>query len=251
MFCMRRHATRGRTGLQIGVVSIGAALAMAVSASAAPVDFFAGNVQASSLFDADAGANGQWSMPGGAPSGAFSGGTISAGVDFYFTDPFSALTDDLVWTGNDLINDLSGTGPYAPGQAAAEFGGGGTFSLSGTLYDLTFTPVFTGLLVAGTVSGFSVFEPAGGADNLQWIDLPILTPTAGALVDGSFASMNTPYYLRLTVAGASQGGGPLTNFQSDIMTIDSMQLTMDAVPEPASLMLVLGGAAMLSVRRRR
>jgi hypothetical protein len=251
MFAKRRHATQGRTALAIGAVSLAAILAAAVPAFADPMDFLAGNVQAGPLFDADAGANGEWTMPASLTEGQFTGGTVSAGANFYFIDPFSMLMDTLNWTGNPLVNDLSGTGPYAAGQAAAEFGGGGSFTIDGTLYDAFMTPVFTGVLLSGTVSGFSLFEPTGGADNLQIIDDPIFFPVSGALVDGSYASMTVPYIINLTVAGAMQGGGgPLTDFQSDIIAIDSMQLDMTPVPEPASVLLLLGGAALLSARRK-
>jgi hypothetical protein len=248
---MTRHAARGQSALLIGAVSIGAVLITAVAASAAPLNVLAGNVQPTAIFDADAGANGQWAMPGGAPNGAFTGGTVVDDIgNVFFVDPFSMLMDDLTWSGNNMIADMSGTGPYAAGQAAASFGPGGSFALTGTVYDLFMSPVFSGVLLTGTVGAFSLEEPSGGADHLQLINDPILTPTGGALADGTVTSMLVPYYLSLTIAGAQQNGGPLVDFQSDIQAIDSMQFELTAVPEPGSILLVLGGIALLSSRRR-
>jgi hypothetical protein len=237
MFCIRRRTTHRRIAL-----SVGAVLVLAVSANADPLNFLAANAQPTPIFDASAGLSGEWTIPGA----TFFDGSAIAGPDIFFIDP-SGFTagGTIAWTGNGLDQDLS-----AGGTAEATFFGGGAFSMSGTVLNAGFTPIFTGVLLTGNISSFSVREPAGFDDALDLVVDPILTPTGGALADGTISTMTVPYFLSFTVAGANQNGGPLVDFQSDINSILSMQFELTAVPEPGSLMLLLGGVALITCRRR-
>jgi hypothetical protein len=206
------------------------------SASAAPFEInkIAGNVTQTPIYSTGPS---QWDMPNAQITNANVEGPLP--TDFLFVEPSGFFTPGFVsWTGNPLVADTS-----AGGLASATFGPGGTLSITGTVYDVTFTPLFTGTLLSGTVSGFSVFEPAGGGDflDIDSGDFPIFTPVSGPLVDGTVASMSLPFELRFTIAGAQQGGGPLEDFQTGVQAISSFQFQMNAIPEPGSILLLALG----------
>ena len=85
----RVASRRTRWALVMGGLMIGASVA-----SADPLDFLAANVQPSPLFDVDAGAAGEWTMPGAFTT--FFDGTATAGANLFFIDP-SGFTSLMVY----------------------------------------------------------------------------------------------------------------------------------------------------------
>ncbi len=230
------------------VVALAALITSA--AQAAPVGFVEAlgiNVSPTPLYAAPGtlGPDGEWNMPNAVAS---QGSVVEAdGGRVWFIAPFGG-TATLNWTGNTLASDTS-----AGGDMSGSFNGGGTLTITGDLWDDTFTNVFTGVLLTGTVSAFAVNEPA----TPNFIDTavaPIFTPTGGVLVDGSLGIgslfFDGPYYMAFTVTGARQNGGDLEDLQSDIVTVDSYKMQLITIPEPASLAL-LGFGSLLLARRRR
>ncbi|MCB9866845.1 MAG: PEP-CTERM sorting domain-containing protein [Phycisphaerales bacterium] len=225
---------------------------MAGSASAADVFSLGTTAQPTPIFDANASPSPQWDIP----SVMTSGGTMTDFNFFpdYYIDPQGISSGHMVWSGNALDQDLS-----AGGDAEATFLGGGTFQLYGTVYTspdfgTTFTPFSASniLLVEGTVGAFHVKEPNGGDNLIDKVGDVYLNPTAGALVDGTIATMPGLYSMNFTIQGARQdGGGPLQDFQTSVYAINTMELslTYTGIPEPSTLAL-LAGAGLLGLRRR-
>ena len=130
----------------------------------------------------------------------------------------------------DLDTDLS-----SGGLADATFVPGGSFEITGT-YTGPGGPL-VGSLLQGTVSAFRWTESAPNSDFLNTDQLvATLTPTGGALMTNPALNLGGQYYLDATVAGAQQNGGPVLDFQSDIVAVQSLQFTLTLVPEPTTAM---------------
>lgn len=231
------------------LVALAAALVTS-AAMAAPVGFVEAlglNVSPTPLYAAPGtlGPDGEWHMPNAVAS---QGSVVEADAGrVWFVAPFGG-TATLDWTGSTLNTDTS-----AGGTMSGSFNAGGTLTITGDLYNEFFVPVFTGVLLTGTVSSFTALEPA----TPNFIDTgvaPTFTPTGGVLADGSLGigalQLAGQYYMAFTVTGARQNGGDLEDLQSDIVTVDSYKMQLIAIPEPASLAL-LGLGALVAVRRRR
>ena len=228
------------------IMLVGALSLFGASAKAALVEVIAGNVEPTPVYGGPGtyGPQGEWHIE----DAGFSGGIVTPfdGTPTYFINLFGFATEsNFDWTGSTLAADTSSLG-----RASASFNAGGTLRIYGSLEDEFLTPVFSGLLLEGTLSTFSVYEP----DTPNFIDVDqsaVFTPTGGALTDGSFGFTMTPEYIvTFTAAEASQLGGPLFNFADDIEMVEGYKIVMSStIPEPASLVL-LGLAGVLGLRRR-
>ncbi|NOX58547.1 MAG: PEP-CTERM sorting domain-containing protein [Planctomycetes bacterium] len=233
-----------KTGNRIAVLAAGLVTMSASSAVfAVQLDAIQGNLSPTMLFDKSLGANGQIDVSTGI-SGA---NAIDAGGTIILDLGTLADIASFEWSGNDLTSDNS-----VGGAASGTFGGGGTLTITGTLYDFGVIPGFTGVLMQGTVSGFSAEEPNGGDNFLDTGSSAIFTPLSGALVDGTQALvMNTDYVFAFTGGIAQQNGGDLQDFGSSIQNIASFQWTMTPVPEPSTLLLASSMALGIMLRRRK
>jgi probable HAF family extracellular repeat protein len=90
----------------------------------------------------------------------------------------------LVWTGNYLQTDLS-----SGGIAEAEFLGGGSLTMNGTIYEVNSSGAHvsphTTLLLSATVDGFHLKEDANTANQTVFTVPPRITPTGGYLANNS------------------------------------------------------------------
>jgi hypothetical protein len=228
---------------------------LATAAHATPVgiaDYVALNVSPGALYSG-APAPYQWDttwrgiFPTGSP--ATNGSTGDGVTNLVIAPTGLSAPASFVWTGNPLAADTS-----AGGVASATFGAGGSFTLTGSIYNFAmgFAPIFTGVLMTGPVSGFTVVERTPGPGN--FIDTPInpiFTPVAGALVDGTLPiRMTGNWYMPFSGAQVSENGGPLVDFQGDLSLVQGTLVAMSRVPEPGTIAL-LGGMALLAIHRRR
>lgn len=236
----------GNGAATLGVVVV-ASIGLVAGASAAPIESLFMSLGATPMFDADAGAQGEWVVPA---ASAFNGTALdtAAGIFNIADQNFLSPAGSVTWQGNPLVSDNSvGT------LAAATFGPGGTFALYGEVYkNFVLQPNPGNLpLITGTISGFSVEEQQNAPNFMDLVvgNTPILTPTGGLLVDGTLAEMPTGYYLSFSGAEVMENGGDLEDFQFDVQTVDVVLFTLVAVPEPGSLVL-LAGLAVFAMRRR-
>lgn len=218
-----------------------------------------GNVSPTPIFvDAPGPDSGEWALP----DATFSAGSVnqngtSLSWDIAPSSPFATLN----WSGSQLVDDLS-TGGAAEGLFAA----GGTLSISGELWDLgadseiggvgpdADTLIHNGLLVAGTVSEFHVEEFYGTTNILRPKQDTRITfhPTGGFLTSSSPMQLAGDYYLSFLISQAQQNGGPMTDFDHDVITVSAFQVTLtQIVPEPATAGLMFVGFSLLALRRGR
>jgi hypothetical protein len=244
-------------------LSVAAIAATGATASGAELLILSANSGDTMVFDKTLGPDGEWSIPG---SQVNDGTTIT--TDFlteYHINPSTlgvAVPTDgtLSWTGNGLDQDLNPGGPLAAGT----FFGGGIFTLIGQVYTRPsgdgnppvlspFTPVPT-VLLTGPVFGFGVEEDVI-LDNAMDATDPgaLFVPTGGVLHDGTILDSGN-FYIKFTITEAQQGGGNLDDFQSSIFSTESFQFVLGAttdVPEPGSLVLLLGSALLAGARRTK
>jgi hypothetical protein len=183
-----------------------------------------------------------WGVPAARMCDGYAFGTD---VPYFDVSPLSEPTGygSLAWSGNPLSHDQS-TG-Y--GLAIGVFGGGGTFSMTGTLYDWM-GPAASGLLLSGTVDGFTFRETGDNQNNMELYGDATITPTGGWLFAQGY--LTPQYALSFQAVPCQQDGGDVVNFQGDIITFTSMQFFMVGIPEPCTAML-LALAGVLLCRSRR
>ncbi|MCB9849801.1 MAG: PEP-CTERM sorting domain-containing protein [Phycisphaerales bacterium] len=216
--------------LAAGVVGLFAVQPVA----AAQMDAMFGDMQSSFLYDSS---GQEVSIPGAAVINAAATRISAAAL------AFPSLT--ATWSGSPLITDTSvGT------LASADFGPGGTFTLTGTVLDLGNFSSFTGVLLTGTVGSFSIQEQSQ-ADNFIDISTATYTPTGGALFDGTVSTTFPVLGLGFTGVQVMQNGGALQNFQSDIQFVEKLAFGIAGIPEPSTMLLLFGASAALVGRRRR
>lgn len=194
------------------------------------VEFVAINVDPTRLYAGPGtiGPDGEWHIEE-APA---SGGVVSPfdpdNNPYWFINPFGQTTTTLDWTGNSLASDTS-----AGGDASASFNGCGTLTITGELTDENLTPVFTGVLLTGQVSAFSVQEPQT-PNYIDQLVRPIFMPTGGVLADGTLGpgalQLSGPYSVSFTAFQTMQNGGALVDFQSDIAAIEGYELVLSGEP---------------------
>lgn len=223
----------------ISAVAGAAVLTVCGAARAAEVELLSAEMNASPLYDAG---GSSWNVTGAPVVNGF----VLAGLPFDIAPTsMSSPAGTLVWTGNPLLSDTS-----AAGVASADFGptgGGGTFQISGKLFQFGFE-VYDGILVEGTLSGFSVEEPTNNF--LDLVGSCTLSPTNGALVDGTWASMSTPYLFNFSGARVTQGGSDLTDFSSNVEMVNVVNFNLLPVPEPTTALLLVAGVAAVARKRR-
>ncbi len=224
-----------RNTSRIAVLGL-AALALNATSAMATQFSIGGNLGSSVLFDQSDGPNGATDVS------AFLGGVSF--FDFSFTTSFDIVDGgSFVWTGNNLTADTSD----GFGLASGAFSGGGTLSLSGDLTNFGL-PVTSGSLLTGTVSAFTLNENSA-AENFLDSAGATFTPTGGWL----FANGHVvnPYTFSVSIIGATQGGGGVEDFQSDVQFTQSSTWGMIEIPEPSSIVLLAGLGMGLLIRKNR
>lgn len=187
-----------------------------------------------------------WSIPG-APltSGSV---PLSDGVTTLSISPTWSTPGALNWASPlDDFGDLS-----SGGLAYGIFAWGGTFSIDGQLYASNAqgsTLLASGLLFEGVVSDFEIRESSQNSNRINLGGTAIVIPTGGWLKDhGYTVSM---YSLSMLGVDCQQNSSNLVNFQSDIVTVSALNFSLDAIPEPASVMLAAMASLWLARSRRR
>lgn len=218
------------------VAVLGVIAASAPQANAAEIELVAGNVGASTVYDAG---TGTWSV-----NSTLSGTSVLGGAFFYEMGS-PQVNASFAWQGNPRVADTS-----AGGQASAVFGPGGTLTVYGKLYQFGIE-IFDGMLMAGSVSGFGVHENTTVPNFIDMDPTAIFTPVAGVLVDGTFGlEMTLPYELSFTGGDARQSGGDLVDFQTSVTSVGTFQWNMTPVPEPTVGLLLLAGLGLVARRSR-
>ena len=237
----------GGTGLLVPAVLAATLLVAAPAGASTSVFTFVANVQQTPFYQASPMFG--WNMinaplQDGAVVGASGGPTWFINV---------GASGPMSWAGNPLANDLS-----VGGLADGEFGGGGTMSITGTLYNEFFVPVvINSLLLTGTVSSFRVTESSPDSNNMDNLaGAARFTPTGGPLADGSLGLVfEGSYYLNFTGQPVLQdhGGfpGDWDDFTGNLFTLESFQFSLVSVPEPGTGLILAGLGCLAAVRRRR
>jgi hypothetical protein len=200
--------------------------------------------------------DGMWNLPAADMKGGY-----AYSSDFFSTsfkiNPYTSDPGTLHWAGNPLVSDNSDFSDPANGLAIGVLGptmsgspeDGYNFSLTGKLYDSMYNLIVGEvLLFEGTTSGFTFRETGDNNNNMETGGPIVITPTGGWLYDQGY--LYDAYEMALHAVPCTQMGGPVQDFDSDIMLGDSIQFNMYAVPEPASIGL-LSLAAVFVLRRRR
>ncbi len=189
-----------------------------------------------------------WNIPG-AP---LSDGTVdfSSGSSWSIAPSWSGSQATLDWFAT-LDEDLSNT---SNGLARATFSAGGMFSITGKLYESnqSGSPLLTdSLLFEGMVLDFEIAETIANLNRIDMVGVAIVLPMGGWLYDQHYITDEDMFALSFIGVDCQQAGGDLTSFQEDIITISAMQFIMfNLVPEPSTGLLIMG-AAVLVMRRRR
>jgi hypothetical protein len=227
-------------------------------------------------------------FPVAASAAYFQLGTLHAQDDLFYhwdADTLEGVIDTSVSTPGGVFLDWDGT-PYSfsgtttwvssyleqdrsqgTGKAIGDFYAGGTFTLTGTLMNLSVGQIiFNGTLLSGDVPAFTLEELVNASSNqLGSLDFIYLENITGGLVTGIDKNGPLPGTELLTIVNphirpkwtevmGNPGGGPLVNFYESLGAGagSQTQLWGDYVPEPASVALVsLAGALLWPARRRK
>jgi hypothetical protein len=170
---------------------------------------------------------------------------------------------NFTWTGSQLNQDLSfdptpGNTTNDDSMAEATFNGGGTLTVTGKLRNAAGTAVvFDGLLLQATVSSFHLRETGISDDRLHSIESAPgvnirFTPTGGYLYDtATVAQLRGTYdFAMIAAVMIPAAGGNLDNFGTDLVSTSTLLMSYNLVPEPASLLVMIAGVALLGRRRR-
>jgi len=161
---------------------------------------------------------------------------------------YTLMSASISWTGNDLIQDLS-----QGGRAEGEFAAGGLVTLSGTILDPYFIPIFTGTILEAQVTDDFVMLETNNDNTVNTAALVSLAVIGGELATGTqtgLVMLDPQMGGHYVESRAQPGGGDVTDFQSDLSCTAGHQLQFFAVPEPASGLLILLAGGWV-VRRRR
>jgi hypothetical protein len=172
---------------------------------------------------------------------------------------FSGTT---TWVSSYLEQDRS----QGNGKAIGDFYAGGTFTITGTLMNLSVGQViFTGTVLSGDVPAFTLEELVNANSNqLGSVDFIYLENISGGLATGIdkngplpgtelLSIVNPRIRPKWTEVMGNPGGGPLVNFYESLGAGAGSQIQLwGDVPEPASVALVsLAGAFLWPARRRK
>lgn len=191
-----------------------------------------------------------WNMAGGPLSDGSIG--FSGGGGPWSIAPSWSSAGALDWSAALALDQSSG------GLAKGTFQPGGTFKFSGKVFASNAagsTLLYEGLIFQGEMQDFGIAESSTNMNRINLFTPPgslvdsmaVVLPNGGWLYDEGLLA---PFYLfSFMSVDCRQDGGPLVDFQSDIVTYAVMQFTMIGVPEPTAV-VVFGAACLLLVRRR-
>jgi len=192
------------------------------------------------LFDAEAGAMGQWGFDVPSTTGFLQGSNGST---------YSLSGVHITWRASDLTADNSSSG-----QALGDFGSeSDTLTLTGTIIDLqTFMPIYTGLILEASIDdGFTIIETYN--NNVLYTQAMVpMTATGGELATGQQTGLILPSPAVGVQANGCfvPGGGDVTGFALDISCSTAGSQVM-LIPEPAVFCLMVTGVAAMWRSRRR
>lgn len=228
-----------RLSSRIAVAAAGLTTLIAASAvQAVPLFSIGGNLGPSTFFGKSLGADGEVDV-----------NTDLSGVivnEFTFTTQFTIGNGaTFEWSGNGLDTDTS-----LGGLASGSFLDGGTITITGNLFNYGAPVVTGGVILQGTLGGFSIQENVSADDFLD-TGGALFTPTGGYLVNGTGTNyMPTDYAFAFSIIGAEQGGAGIQDFQDDVQFIQGTTWNM-FVPEPSTFLMVAGLGVGVLVRRRK
>ncbi|MEE9365283.1 MAG: leucine-rich repeat domain-containing protein [Dehalococcoidales bacterium] len=180
---------------------------------------------------------GQWWVPG-----VSLGNAVVLGEDttWCIAPDFAAESAVLLWYGNELGYDMS----FA-GTAEARFDAGGELFIYGELYDITDAGtdlLYEGLLLWAHVDRFHIRENLVQTDQLDMLSSIEIMPLGGFLaVNDVGMRMSGVQLLNLSLGHCQQRGGPVINFQNDIETASTSELSLITAELPQAATVVSCG----------
>jgi hypothetical protein len=226
-------------------VAIPMVLLWATAAQASTVQYLAGNIGATPIFD---GGTDLWTMP----EARLTNGTLGDGGGFgsFWTIDNSAT---ISWEESALLTDLNPLDPTNPADAL--FDSGGVLTIRGIVYDASNNMLFDGLLLEGEVSPFQMTETGAVSNNINLEDgTAFVTVTGGFLsnnTEGMTMPVGTQYWLDTSFAIVEQDGGELENWQGDSYSATTSTGITLVIPEPTTGLFLLCGSMILIRRRPR
>jgi len=125
--------------------------------------------------------------------------------------------------------------------------------IAGDIYDKLDQPanlLYSGVLFVGSLYDFRIRETETNANRLDLLTAVRVHPTGGWLAEQGHL-WGYDYMLDFMAVDCETPDSDVSDFGEDISTLSILQFNMIAIPEPSTVVLLLGGFGVLALRRWR